>query len=57
MNLDDLVPGTYGGILTRYIQIQVQLTETMKSTKDQSLANNQTLMYPELYGFKSALKL
>jgi hypothetical protein len=33
--------------------VQVQLLETMKSTKDASIMANSCLMFPQFYGFES----
>jgi hypothetical protein len=33
--------------------VQVQLLETMKSTKDASIMANSCLMFPQIYGFES----
>ena len=45
------------GVLTRYMTVQVQLLETMKSVKDQALMVTTCLMFPQVYGFESKVEL
>ena len=42
-----------GGPVTRYLTIQVQLIETMKSTKESPVMVNNCLMFPLVFGYKS----